>query len=696
MENTNKFSYIGYQEMIADITTALEKTGEVMDNLELDERSKQAKDAAARLKSHIFSVGIMGEFKRGKSTVINALLGEEVAPADVVPASATLNRITYGLKPKATIVYKDGKCEEVPVNKIADYVTKITEESAATAKSVEQAVVEYPCQFCKNNVEIIDTPGLNDDERMNEITESVIPKLDAVVMVLSAGSPFSLSEAEFVRNKLMTSDVTRMVVLVNRMDTIYSDKDKERILQEIKRKITAEVLDRTAAIHGEDSKLYEETKNKLAGIQVYPLSAIQALVGRIENKPELVEQSGILVFEERLRKLLTEERGALEITRVANVISTLLTEGANALELRINTLEMNEEKFLENKKESEEEIKNLRKSKVEEKDRIRQKGVEIKRQAANIVDEKYDDLSSRLNEYLDNYPIDINALKSDNDKAEFQNNVKEDLEREVKRALSEYTEQINVFLQEQMGDECLRIQEYMGDFAGQLVSINEKLKNNEMAKTIGVIGVDALSNLVAATCTGILSAGGLGLMGLGGLVEGYRKNGAKGAATGLAGGLAAGTATAVGLIFALGTVPFLPFAIITGIAGTLGGKLLTSVVWKKDIEQKKINEVRNELKKIVTQIMTNLKEQKLLETWANEQIKEQIDCLIAHVEEETEAMISGTEATLQAIAADISANSKYKEQKLEQYKQLENKLKNVNEILTPILNKVMDVVKQTA
>ncbi len=695
MDN-NSFSYIGYQEMIADITTALEMTGEVMDNLELDERSKQARDAAARLKSHVFSVGIMGEFKRGKSTVINALLGEEVAPADVVPASATLNRITYGLKPKATIVYKDGKCEEVPVNKIADYVTKITEESAETAKSVEQAVVEYPCRFCKNNVEIIDTPGLNDDERMNEITESVIPKLDAVVMVLSAGSPFSLSEAEFVRNKLMTSDVTRMIVLVNRMDTIYSDKDKERILQEIKRKITAEVLDRTAAIHGKDSKLYEETKNKLAGIQVYPLSAIQALIGRTEDKPELVEQSGILVFEERLRKLLTEERGVLEITRAANVIGTLLTEGASALEVRINTLEMDEEKFLESKKESEEEIKKLRESKVEEKNRIRQKGNEIKRQAANMVDEKYDDLSSRLNKYIDNYPIDINVLKSDNDKAEFQNNVKNDLEKEVKNALSEYAEQINVFLEEQMGDECLRIQEYMGDFAGQLVSINDKLKNNEMAKTIGTIGVDAISNLVAATCTGILSAGGLGLMGLGGLVEGYRKNGAKGAATGLAGGFAAGTATAAALCFALGSVPFLPFAIITGIAGTLGGRLLTSVVWREDIEKKKIDEFRSELKKTVAQIMTNIKEQKLLETWANEQIKEQIDCLIAHVEEETEAMISGTEATLRAIAADISANSKYKEQKLEQYKQLENKIIGVNEILTPILDKVMDAVKETA
>lgn len=147
MGSKRDISYMGYQEMIADINTALEKTSEVMSQLELTDQAKQAKDASARLKSHVFSVGIMGEFKRGKSTVINALLGEKIAPADVVPASATLNRVTYGLTPKATILYKDGHRESVPVDRIADYVTKITEESAATAALVEQAIVEYPWQF---------------------------------------------------------------------------------------------------------------------------------------------------------------------------------------------------------------------------------------------------------------------------------------------------------------------------------------------------------------------------------------------------------------------------------------------------------------------------------------------------------------------------------------------------------------------
>lgn len=688
MEESKEFSYIGYQEMIADLTGALENTGEIMTQLQLSNQSEQAREAADRIKSHVFSVGIMGEFKRGKSTVINALLGEEIAPSDVVPASATLNRITYGLTPKATIVYKDGRRENVPVDKIADYVTKITEGSAATAELVDQAVVEYPCQFCQNNVEIIDTPGLNDDDRMDSISESVIPKLDAVVLVLSANSPFSRSEAEFVRSKLMTSDVTRLIVLVNRIDTIYSKKDRERLLESIREKIVREILERNASIHGEDSKLYQDAKEKLADIQLYPISAIQALVGRTENDPELVEKSGILVFEERLRKLLTQERGVLEILRVSGIITSLLSEGKNALELRMSALEMSTEEFLKNQTEAEEKIKQLRQSKREEMDRIRRKGVDIRNQMDSIVAEKYDDLERRINEYLSNYPIDPDKLTSEAAETKFKNAVKADLEAEISRALSEYSEQLNVYLQESIGDERLLIQQYMGDLSSQLTVMSQSIRSNSTLETACVIGVDALSNLVAVTCTGILSAGGFGLMGLGGMVEGYRAAGVKGAATGLAGGFVTSTLVTMGLVAALGSVAFIPFAIISGVTGTLGGKMLTSLIWGQDIKKQKAEKIRDSLKETATESIRSLRGDNLMENWAQKQVEVQIDELVRQVESEAEAMISSTEDTLKAIAADIAKASQSKEQRMEECRSLETRMKQISDRLVPILQKV--------
>lgn len=691
MGSKRDISYMGYQEMIADINTALEKTSEVMSQLELTDQAKQAKDASARLKSHVFSVGIMGEFKRGKSTVINALLGEKIAPADVVPASATLNRVTYGLTPKATILYKDGHRESVPVDRIADYVTKITEESAATAALVEQAIVEYPCQFCKNNVEIIDTPGLNDDERMDAISEAVIPELDAVVMVLSADSPFSKSEAEFVRNKLMTSDVTRMIVLVNRIDTIFDEDDRIRVLQSIKEKIIREILDRTEAIHGKDSQPYQDTKSKLAELQLYPISAIQALHGRIKNKPELVYQSGILAFEERLRKLLTQERGVLEIMRVSGVIARLLQEGQSAITLRINALEMDSEEFLKTKQDAEEEIVTLRNSKLEEKERLRKAGGQIKDRMDALVIEKYEELETRLANYVEQYPIDPQRIGSE----DFAKEVRAGMEREVHNALSEYAEQINVFLQEQLGNEQLRLQEYMGNLSNSIMMMNNKIKAGDELLTAGVVGVDALSNLVAVAFTGALNVAGFGLMGLGGMIEGFRNHGWRGAAVGAGSGFVASNLAAIGLFAMMGTVPFIPFALITGVAGTMGGKLVTSILWKKDKQKKKIDEFRSDLRRASMETVGVLHDQRFLENWAQKQVDDQMDALLEHVERESEALISSTEITLKSIAADIAAAEKNKEQKIELYNRLKNQLNDVSETLIPIIEMVSSVDVQT-
>lgn len=694
MTENKDFSYIGYQEMIADITTALENTSEAMNQLELTRQAKQARDMATRIKSHVFSVGIMGEFKRGKSTVINALLGEEIAPADVVPASATLNRITYGMKPRATVLYKDGHHEEVPVNKIADYVTKITEDSAATAELVDQAVIEYPCQFCQNNVEIIDTPGLNDDDRMDAISEAIIPRLDAVVLVLSADSPFSKSEAEFVRNKLMTSDVTRLIVLVNRIDVIYGEENRARILKSIRAKIVKEILERTEAIHGADSKLYQDTKDKLSDIKLYPLSAIQALIGRKENRQELVQQSGILEFEERLRKLLTQERGILEIARASGLITTLLGEGENALNLRMSALEMTTEEFLRNQKEAEIKIEELRRGKKEEKGRIRHKSVEIRKQMDDFVQKKYVDLEHRVNDYLNAYPITIEELKTETKQKKLRSKVASDLEEEITKALSEYMEQINVFLQETIGDERILVQKYIGDLSDHLKSINENIRKNSVSGTACVIGIDALSNLVAATCTGILTTGGFPLMGLGGMLEGYRTAGVKGATTGLLGGFVSSALVSVAIITVFGSVPFIPFALITGASGTMGGKVISSAIWGKDIEKKKIEEIRESFKATGEEAIRDMREKRLLENWAQQQVETQIDLLIEQIEEDAEAMISSTEDTLKSIAADIVKANQNKEQCIEECHKIEKKLKNINARIIPVMEKVDIVSKQ--
>lgn len=693
MDNEKDISYQGYQEMIADINTALTRTGEVLEQLELTDQAQQAEEAARRLKSHVFTVGIMGEFKRGKSTVINALLGQKIAPADVLPASATLNRITYGLTPRATIVFKDGRRQEVPVDSIKEYVTKITDESAAMAQTVELAIVEYPCPFCQNNVEIIDTPGLNDDERMDEISESVIPELDAVVMVLSAIAPFSKSEAEFVRNKLMTSDVSRLIVVVNQIDMVLDEEDRARVVDSIKERIQREVLGRIAAIHGEDSPFYRDARKKLSDMKLYPTSAIRALMGRVRNKPEMVEDSGILPFEDRLRRMLTQERGSLEIVRVSGVISKLLQEGRSALELRANALQMDSEQFKARQREAEAEVVAMRAKKVEEQKQLREKSKQINIQMEQLVLEKYADLEQRLGRFVDSYPLSGAAVESKG----FPEQVSRALQDETKQALSDYAEQINVYLREQMGDATLRLSEYMGELSNSVLEINSKLSVGSPLIDSAVVGVDALSNVVAGICTGLLSGAGVGLMGLGGMIEGYRANGIKGAIVGAGGGFAASYATAMALFSLMGgAVAVVPFALFTGVAGTMGGKLLTSLIWKKDKQARMEAKFRSELKEEAMNTVSVLRKQHILENWAQKQVAAQVDELVSRFEQETESLLTSTEKTLNSIAAEMAGEEKKKDQKLETYSQLMKKLEDVSRTVTPILEMATASAKETA
>ena len=193
-------SYASFRDTVNELIDSLEQLREYASSLQLDNTAKSIGDVIAKNAGEHFEVAIVGEFKRGKSTLINAILGQEVLPADVLPATATLNRVTYSKDPYVVVEYKDGSSEKVDINHLADYVTKLSFESEKKAETVKEATVYYDTDFCKNHVDIIDTPGLNDDEQMTNVTMSILPEIDAAVFVISATSPFSQCEKEFLDN----------------------------------------------------------------------------------------------------------------------------------------------------------------------------------------------------------------------------------------------------------------------------------------------------------------------------------------------------------------------------------------------------------------------------------------------------------------------------------------------------------------
>ena len=396
MENEN-VNYKGYQNMVAQVNTGLVELEKICNQLGMEGNRQELVNSRKKLAEHKFSVGILGEFKRGKSTVINSLLGKEIMPADILPCSATMNRVTYDMKPHAEILMMDGSVKNVSVEELKNYVTKTTKDNEAVAATVEEAVVYYPCAFCQNGVDIVDTPGLNDDERMNKVTEEVIPKLDAVIMVVTHDSPFSMSEAEFVRNKIMASDVGRIIFLVNKTDTVRRASDKERILQEVKTKIQKSVMEKMEILYGADSKEYESAIQKIANIKVYPFSGLDALEGKMNNDTEMIQNSGTIEFEAALTKMLTEERGALELGTPLNIMLRTAEEIGKAATTRKEALKLSSEEFETKHKEALEEIKNIREKKKAETNRLKVSAINNKTTLTQRVPSFYSELENRLN-----------------------------------------------------------------------------------------------------------------------------------------------------------------------------------------------------------------------------------------------------------------------------------------------------------
>jgi len=223
-----------HRRLRANMVTDLKQAQEFARKMELHEVVEHVDTLLLQHEHLNFNVAVVGEFKRGKSTLINALLRRQVLPANVLPCSATLNRITYGIHPLVEIHYRErdgqpGSVEQITIEQLAEYVTKLTPESERRAADIEEAIVQYPLELCKNGVDIIDTPGLNDEDNMTAITSSVLQRTDAAIFVILSTSPFSETEKEFLNN-MLTEDLAQVLFVVNRIDSIDDADDRRNVL----------------------------------------------------------------------------------------------------------------------------------------------------------------------------------------------------------------------------------------------------------------------------------------------------------------------------------------------------------------------------------------------------------------------------------------------------------------------------------
>ena len=267
---------------------------------------KRIRQIADRIVSRIYRVAVIGEFKRGKSSLVNAIIGAQVLPTDILPMTATLTRVTYGEKRRILIQFKDGREEERTVAELVDFATKLDAEKEKTAAQIREIQVSYPSVFCKNHIDIIDTPGLNDNEAMRDVTLGVLENIDAAMMVISAKAPLSMTEQSLILNMIGKQQIRHIIFVVTHIDAVSSrPREQDRMIEFIGNRLRTELLDQANRRWAEDPYYREKAHRILSQPDIFGVSSVLAMDGFIHDDEQLLEQSRFPYFKNELFALLT-------------------------------------------------------------------------------------------------------------------------------------------------------------------------------------------------------------------------------------------------------------------------------------------------------------------------------------------------------------------------------------------------------
>jgi len=205
--------------------TALTEIAERLDSNNAKHLISAAKKTLDRTTFHLT---ILGEFKRGKSTLINSLLQEELMPVDILPTSAVVMVIEYDQSRSCTVSWSDGRVENWELS--LENLKKLTYEGGIDTSYVKHVLLKLPADVLKSGLVLIDTPGVNDlNESRAEVTYGILPHSDAALFLLDAAAPLTRSEADFLTTKVLTNKLESIQFLVSKIDRLDQDEAKEAL-----------------------------------------------------------------------------------------------------------------------------------------------------------------------------------------------------------------------------------------------------------------------------------------------------------------------------------------------------------------------------------------------------------------------------------------------------------------------------------
>jgi replication fork clamp-binding protein CrfC len=328
---------------IADTIGEAELAGESSSGkLSLERDIEDITIASKNLQKGVFRLLVLGDMKRGKSTFLNALIGENLLPSDVNPCTAVLTILRYGPEKTVTIHFNDGKSPQKLDFQSFKYkytidpaeAKKLEQEKKPAFPDVDYAVVEYPLPLLEKGIEIVDSPGLNDTESRNELSLGYVNNCHAILFVMRASQPCTLGERRYLENYIKGRGLS-VFFLVNAWDQVRESLIDPDDLEELQasenrlRQVFKANLAEYCSLDGQD--IYEE--------RVFELSSIQALRRRLKNPQADLTGTGFPEFMGSLNTFLTRERAIAELRQVRTLARQACKHTQEAIARRLPLLD---------------------------------------------------------------------------------------------------------------------------------------------------------------------------------------------------------------------------------------------------------------------------------------------------------------------------------------------------------------------
>ncbi len=270
-----------------------------------------------RLETGHFHLVVLGQFKRGKSTLLNALLGEPLLPMGVVPVTAIPALIAYGPTRQARIHFGDGTEQPVTLAQLADYITEAA--NPHNERGVARVEVQHPAPLLARGVVLIDTPGIGSTLAHNtETTLAFLSEVDAALFLVSADPPLTAVELEFLR--AVRQRARRLFFLLNKVDYLTPPEQAEALH-------FLQATLRQAGIEDGD-------------LQIFPVSARLALEARVRQDNAGWAASGLGAVEERLEQFVQAEKQATLHSAIRDKAANVLTMAQQLLQTERRALTM--------------------------------------------------------------------------------------------------------------------------------------------------------------------------------------------------------------------------------------------------------------------------------------------------------------------------------------------------------------------